>query len=68
VVSWKSIADACIQSFGLQSKTKVLRMNIPRGQAFLAGKPSHYATIAASVADGLQNEQRTAFLNAILQQ
>ncbi len=64
----KGIADAYIQSFGLQSKTKVLWMTIPRGQAFLAGKPSHCATIAASVADGLPNEQRTAFLHAILQQ
>ncbi len=64
----KGIAAVYTQTFGLQAKTKVLWITIPKGQAFLAGKPSRCATIAASVRDGLPNEQRTALLHALLLQ
>jgi hypothetical protein len=64
----KGIAAVYTQSFGLQAKTKVMWMTVPKGQAFLAGKPSHCSTIAASVIDGLPQEQRTAFLHAMLRQ
>ncbi|GAC1373873.1 MAG: hypothetical protein NVS3B3_09190 [Aquirhabdus sp.] len=64
----KGIAAAYTQTFGLQAKTKVMWLIIPKGQAFLAGKPSHCATIAATVANGLPKEQRAAFLHAILQE
>ncbi len=64
----KGIAAVYTQSFGLQAKTKVMWMTVPKGQAFLAGKPSNCSTIAASVADGLPKEQRAAFLHAMLLQ
>ncbi len=64
----KGIAAVYTQCFGLQAKTKVMWMIVPKGQAFLAGKPSHCSTIAASVVDGLSQAQRTAFLQAMLRQ